>query len=289
MRTWRVGSFSMGITLILLGIVLVASNWFNVSMYDLFMSWWPFLLIIVGAEMLFYLKRKDEKEAKIKYDFLSIFFVGIIGTIALSFMFLSVSGLMEELKYTIAHQTEITYDLPTYSDELNEDYDRVVIELNGQHLNVEAVDAEAVEVFGTYQNLEEAQKLTNAEDYLQTQIKGNTLYMSLKSLPSTKGIRSYQPMVQSTVLIPQQLELEVRSTDNGGSISLHPRDLTSDWYVKHNGSIEAYVQESGNLKLEGDQFMINQEDVAGTSYQIGDGDHSIHFSTNHTVMVYTSP
>ncbi|KGA95815.1 hypothetical protein AJ85_10470 [Alkalihalobacillus alcalophilus ATCC 27647 = CGMCC 1.3604] len=289
MKTWRVGSFSMGITLILLGVVLVASNWLNVSMYDLFMSWWPFLLIIVGTEMLVYLKKRDDEDARIKYDFLSIFFVGIIGTIALSFMFLSVSGLMEEFRYSIGHKTETTQNLPSYSEEVAGRYERVVVEADGQDLNIEASEHDAVEVFGTYQTINEEMVVTKIEDYLQTHIKGGTLYISLKALPTVKGLYNYQPEVRPTLLIPNELELEVRGQNYNGKIKLYPSDLSADWVIQYEGLIETYVSEQSDVLLEGEQLLVDNAHLEETTYKIGDGKNRISFIAGNSIMVYTQP
>ena len=96
------------------------------------------------------------------------------GTIALSFMFLSVSGLMEQFRYSVTHKTETTHNLPSYSEEVNNRYEKVVVEVGNQHVNVEASEHEAVEVFGTYQSIED-ELVESQDDYMLTEVKGDTL------------------------------------------------------------------------------------------------------------------
>ncbi|ASA97467.1 LiaF transmembrane domain-containing protein [Anoxybacillus flavithermus] len=60
MRKWRVGTVSMGASLILLGIVLFISQWEGMGAADIFASWWPFLLVLLGVEV-FVPKEKAEQ------------------------------------------------------------------------------------------------------------------------------------------------------------------------------------------------------------------------------------
>ena len=45
MRTWRVGSFSMGIALLSLGIILLLSHFFSFDLTFVMTAWWPVLLV----------------------------------------------------------------------------------------------------------------------------------------------------------------------------------------------------------------------------------------------------
>ncbi len=54
MRTWRVGTFSMGLSIISLGCFYFFSRK-GIQVLDTLTAWWPVLLIILGAEVLLYL------------------------------------------------------------------------------------------------------------------------------------------------------------------------------------------------------------------------------------------
>lgn len=76
MRTWRVGTISMGLSLILLGGIIFYSTMVEqISAYQLLLSWWPVILIVLGVEMLIYFALNKKEEGRIKYDFLSVFFL----------------------------------------------------------------------------------------------------------------------------------------------------------------------------------------------------------------------
>ncbi|MDD4572012.1 MAG: DUF5668 domain-containing protein [Clostridia bacterium] len=85
MREWRVGTFTMGFALIALGIFLLLDLFgiFNGGYWA--MRLWPVIIIFLGVEVLLYAvvaNRKPEK-LKIKYDFLSIVLVLLIGMASL--------------------------------------------------------------------------------------------------------------------------------------------------------------------------------------------------------------
>ena len=84
MRTWRVGTFSMGLSIISLGCFLLFSVKRNSSIrYTNCMV--PVLLIILGAEVLLYLLFSKKEQSFIKYDIFSIFFIGVLGSVGIAF------------------------------------------------------------------------------------------------------------------------------------------------------------------------------------------------------------
>ncbi len=85
MRTWRVGTFSMGLSIIALGCFLLFSVIKGTQILDSLTAWWPVLLIILGAEILLYLLFSKKEQSFIKYDIFSIFFIGVLEVLALLF------------------------------------------------------------------------------------------------------------------------------------------------------------------------------------------------------------
>ena len=85
MREWRVGTFTMGFALIALGIFLLLDLFgaFNGGYWA--MRLWPVVIIFLGVEVLLYavVANKKPETLKIKYDFVSIFLVLLIGMASL--------------------------------------------------------------------------------------------------------------------------------------------------------------------------------------------------------------
>lgn len=83
MRKWRVGTISMGILLVVTGVLLLVSELQGLSGAMLIMRWWPAILIVLGLEILAYIFLSKEDQPKIKFDGLSIFltvFIILIST-----------------------------------------------------------------------------------------------------------------------------------------------------------------------------------------------------------------
>ena len=78
MRRWRVGTFSMGLLLIAVGIVLFISEIKGLQGAEQIIKLWPIVLIILGVEILAYIFLSKEEHPKIKFDGFSIFIIIII-------------------------------------------------------------------------------------------------------------------------------------------------------------------------------------------------------------------
>jgi membrane-bound ClpP family serine protease len=84
MRKWRVGTISMGILLILVGILLLFGELRDIPTIKLIFTWWPVILITLGVEVLAHVYFSGEENPKVKYDGFSIFIIILIIIITLS-------------------------------------------------------------------------------------------------------------------------------------------------------------------------------------------------------------
>jgi hypothetical protein len=75
MRKWRVGTISMGLTLILVGCLLMMGQIQGYNGAQMIFEWWPVILISLGMEILAYVYFSKEENPKLKIDVLSIFIV----------------------------------------------------------------------------------------------------------------------------------------------------------------------------------------------------------------------
>jgi len=82
MKRWRVGSLSMGISLVAVGVLLLVSLFTNLNFITAARFLWPIILVALGVEMLLKLFFIKEEDVRIRYDGLSIFFLIIMLTIS---------------------------------------------------------------------------------------------------------------------------------------------------------------------------------------------------------------
>lgn len=78
MRKWRVGTFTMSLLLIAVGVVLLIGEIKGFSGLDKIIVWWPIILIILGLEVLLNVVLSKNEHSQIKFDGFSIFMIIII-------------------------------------------------------------------------------------------------------------------------------------------------------------------------------------------------------------------
>lgn len=78
MRQWRVGSISLGLILILIGITFILGNIYDYSIVGNIIKWWPVILIIFGVEILASGYSSEKNLEKVKFDGVSVFLTLII-------------------------------------------------------------------------------------------------------------------------------------------------------------------------------------------------------------------
>ncbi|MFO1442400.1 hypothetical protein KDN24_04000 [Bacillus sp. Bva_UNVM-123] len=317
MRTWRVGTFSMGASLLFLGIFLLLSQIFGFKLVHVMMSWWPVILIVLGLEILIFLFLSRQEKPFLKYDFFSIFFVGILGMVGIGFAIVSSTGILDKMDEALQRE-ERTIDLPELEYSIKNTVQRIVVDTGDYPLAIEGTSDNAISLFGTYRaNAGKKEKLlSNANDYVLIREKGDTLYVSIKGLPSESVgpfNRYSSSSLSATILIPNDIKLEVTGNDN--SIVLKPRALTSDWTIDRASTLSVQMEKNsdvmvlakGLLEIQGDQTNwnvtreqvedveeveetysddeVSEQPIKLATYQTGQGTHKLQVTNSYRVDV----
>lgn len=283
MRTWRVGSISMGAALVFLGIFLLMAQFLDWDPMLAILAWWPVLLIILGVEVIIYIAKSGKENTNVKYDFLSIIFIGMIGTVGLGMAALSVTGILERANHFVAAETR-TMDLPKLEVKDIEGIERIVVETGYHPVTIESSSVKEFTVFGTYRSdvSTKLNPLQSPKDYAMVEKKGDTLYMKLKDLPHHSLTGLGGEALNATILVPDGIALEV----NGGNhIVMKPRALAADWSVT-GGNVQINLEEEPILVDVQNAHQLGEgqwEDVSqaeGSSLssakkKIGNGDHRL--------------
>ncbi|WP_143416135.1 hypothetical protein [Geobacillus sp. E263] len=299
MRKWRVGTVSMGASLILLGIVLFISQWEGMGAADIFASWWPFLLVLLGAEILVYLYFSKQENTLIKYDFLSIIFIGVLGSVAILFVLLSSTGIWQEIRTVVSAETKV-FHLPNVRQSVSPEMKRIVLQTGSQPIVIEGGSNSEIQIFGTYQSLS-ANDIKKQEDYVAMNIVGDTMYITIKEMPRKEGLFHTVNAMTPTVVIPQHLSLEVRGNYN--SVLLYPRKLAANWTVSKAEDVQISLDkntdilvtavtreslEDGNIAWQRESRETEKtlpEQTFKGKVQLGDGTHHIYvFDSQHAAV-----
>ncbi|KMM39154.1 LiaF transmembrane domain-containing protein [Guptibacillus hwajinpoensis] len=247
MGSWRVGTISMGVCLLFLGVMLLLSQIFDWDTAYVLISWWPLLLIVLGVETLLYFLQSQSEKPYLKFDFLSIFFVGIIGTVGIGFTIFQASGFLDHVGSYLEGEVK-TENLPAYNQAVGDEIKRILVDAGNQPVTIESSSEKEVSVFGTYraQEIDGESLLTNFEEYLFTKEKGDTLYVTFKDLPERQGL-TRQSMMQARLVVPSTTELEVTSAYGG--VTLNPRALVSSWNVSNASDVSINLSKEENLTV----------------------------------------
>jgi hypothetical protein len=298
MRTWRVGTFSMGAALLFLGILLLFSKLLKLDMAVTMIAWWPVILIILGAEILIYLFVSKKENSFLKYDFVSIMFVGLIGTVGILFALLSSVGVFGKVETALA-QEERSFELPEFSQVIDSNVKRVVIRTNGFPLAIESGAGRELSIFGTYtvQTVNGKEVVESTDDYLAVSQKGDTLYLSIKPMPSGSWPFDSFGRVTATLLVPAETKLDVIGQDS--EITLRPRQLLANWRVDGVSEISLHLESNSDVQvtataiqeLRGNEdSWVREEGEEDTSsfnavYKSGSGKQTIAISNAYRVSL----
>jgi hypothetical protein len=304
MRTWRVGTFSMGAALLFLGIFLLLSQLFGMDITNVMIAWWPVILVVLGIEILVFLFLSRQEKPLLKYDFLSVFFVGVIGTVGIGLSLLSSTGILEKMDDWL-NREERTIDLPVFEHQVMNQVKRVVVYTGSHPLTIEGITEKEVMMFGTYRTLTRKNEklISNVGDYVSVQQKGETLYMSVKDLPNDM-VGPFDSIVtlSATILVPNDIELEIVGNDN--PINLKPRMLLSDWTVDHVGDLTVQMENTSDVKItakdvqdfqgnrekwniveENKEEAIEETAVKQATFQMGNGGHHLQIMNSYRLSV----
>ncbi|WP_113929082.1 hypothetical protein [Bacillus sp. P14.5] len=308
MRVWRVGSISMGAALVFLGIMLLLTQILDWNKAYVMTGWWPFILIILGGEILFYLFFASQENPKVKYDVVSILFAVIIGAAGISFSLLHASGVMGAVQNWVSAE-EKTMEIPVFNQTLPGEIKRVVVDTGPHDLTIEGGTGDEVSVFGTYRSTtyDGKGKLNSPEDYLQYEMKGDSLYISLMGLPSESGPFERYSQLDATLVVPTKAGLEVSGQDS--SITMKPRRLLSNWSVTESSQVNVLISEGSDINLlaenvtdirddekwkleekknvekEFQDEVIYQEDSESGTYTTGKGNYELLISDSFSLAV----
>jgi hypothetical protein len=248
MREWRVGTVSMGLSLIMLGIFLFLSLLNGYEVFQTFLAWWPLILIVLGLEITIYTLLPKNKEALLKYDFISILFVGLIGTIAIGLTFLTSTGIIERIKYQMTAEIA-TIEFEKTDIEVSDDIKRVVLRGKGEDVRIEGTNSDVISLFGTYSTevVEGKSMSLSSEDYILTEISGDTLFVYLKEPTRNGGLFESYTDTDITIAVPSQVAIEV--VGHFSVVSLNPGFIQRNWVIRDAHQIDVSLNKKNNVQV----------------------------------------
>lgn len=217
MRQWRVGTYSMGLTMIFFGVLIFISMWIGMAAFDALIAWWPTVFVILGVEILVYLYRSKEAQPVIKYDVFSVIFVGFIGSCCLALTVFASTGVITEIRYALSG-IEVTESLPDVQSEIPSQVQNIIIKNLYPGTSIQKATEREIHYFGYVRKVvpstsDEQKGVADGlpKEMLDTHTIGNTMYVSIKPLPERRNIFGDRSQLSATLVVPKQLNVIVEN------------------------------------------------------------------------------
>lgn len=251
MRTWRAGTLSMGITLLLMGLGLLYAQINEKLVLDWAARWWPLIFILLGAEVLWQSRQARKNSTQISYDLLGVFIIIIMLCFGLTMAGLQECGVIEQCRASL---NSYDYELLNTAEPIPVDagLKKVVIEQSSDTLEIISCQSDKItaswkaDVTSTSQS--EAVKLLDQSQILQTRREGDTLYIAFTSSRSV----SFMPAAgvnihRNTIYLPEALQVCIYSGVN--DLQIHAAQISNDWYINGVDSAALDLPAASNLQL----------------------------------------
>lgn len=212
-RQWRVGSLSMGLSLLLLGVFFLASRWQGTEVFDSALKWWPIVLIMLGIEVVGYTLffRKGDY---VRYDVFSILLIGFLTVCSLGLAALSSTGWLDEVRRE-ANLVYKTVQIPEQSMIVPVSVDKIIVQgSDPERIKKDSNSTqEELMVFGSFRTTDkELLAGDGINSLVQIRQVGNILYITLNDPPSLVR-HSYEARMDVTVSAPSKIKIIVRDAD----------------------------------------------------------------------------
>ncbi|MDW7673685.1 MAG: hypothetical protein SCK28_04025 [Bacillota bacterium] len=257
MRQWRVGSLSMGLTLIALGIVMLASLLKGYTIIEQLLNWWPIILIVLGVEVIGYLYFSKQEQPSIKYDFLSIFVILSLGFLSIGVYTVASIGIIPRVTSMMASNNYAVM-LPDTEIAVTSDINNIVIEAPAMPLELKSGTAESITLFGkgvfVTTSEDEAQEMA-AKSGIKAKQVGDTLYVYFEEITRwgdlTMGVRD----LNYTLVLPEGKQVEVKRSQGYSSLlTFDGAAVTANWRIDGVGRIRVNVDKDTNLAITANTY-----------------------------------
>lgn len=263
MKQRRVGTISMAIVLIAVGIIMLISQVNNISAVKLSIKFWPLVLFLLGGEILWYSYKYNDENVKIKYDVFSIFIVLLIVCINLGIYGLMETGLMTKITSRVSSQT-YSYKLPYNEVEVGDEIEKIVINSpNRTNLTLRTEGSNKIVSSGsisvTADGEEKAKEFLNNE-YIITNVSGNIMYISFMDNTNYDDEAYSAHPYDYELTLPENKKVEI---NGGDDLKLITSSIKNDWIIDNVNRIKFRLGKDIDVKIK--TFVDSEEMLQGNA------------------------
>lgn len=248
MKQRRVGTLSMGLLLISVGILLIYAQISALNALELVETWWPVILFMLGIEVLWWYYTAKEDTPKIKYDLLSIFIILFLIFTGTAIYSLSQIGVVAHLQRLVSAQ-HFVVPLPTQELTVDNSIKKIVVDTSGLDLHLRTGTVESVAAYGNAfvvaDSRQTAEKLVTWQAMVERKI-GDTLYLSFDYTNSGSDYNYHARIDDLTLIVPGDRQIEVESRN---FLEVNTDRLTNRLAIEGDGVVQLNVPEDGNCRI----------------------------------------
>lgn len=251
MRRWRVGTMTLGIMLISLGIIMLSAQLKQLAILNVFITWWPIILVLLGGEILWYTYSSKEPEPKVKYDVFSMFMVFVLAFCSIGMYAVTSTGIMHKAAEAISSHY-ITVEIPRQSVATGAEVEQIVVRAPSEKVRIESTDSQEAVLLGSATvratGREQAQELA-AGVRLVGHVEGDVLLLSIMPTPRASNMRQGALDQEFTLILPKGKDVKIEG-DNYYDMSIASSVLNDLWMVSGRGNLIMNVDRDADLTIE---------------------------------------
>ena len=251
MRKWRVGTLSLGIVMIVLGVAMLAAQFQQVVILDMLLTWWPLILVLIGAEILVQVYAAREEQPKIKYDAFSMLIILIMVSFSIGMYAVTSTGVIEGIAWMVESNI-VPVDIPSQRISMDEGLERIVVSAPSGRLDIKKSSTSEVVVFGeavvNAADNEEAVALAEQNKAI-TRREGDTLFVQFLSTTWSGDFKPGIREIRHTLLLPPATRVEINGPGYF-NLDIDGEAFGEDWLIKGGGSVSITAAKPSDLAID---------------------------------------
>ncbi len=210
MRNWKIGTLSVGILLIALGLLWISHSMFGTPIDLIMNNIVPIVLITLGLEVLFHHFIQKEKPAK--FDVFGIFLILLVVGASSAVYVLQSAGIMDEIRSSINQTTQrVTLDKKY---DLQSQVKKIVITSTSADITITGADTNALTTSGYGEISVSSEKdINNWRNTEAENVKtiGDTMYYTISTPPAIKKFFNFtNSHIKLDITVPKNVLLELK-------------------------------------------------------------------------------